>query len=92
MSETVELEAKAAKKHVTIIVAGEAHQVPDQPISYKTVVSLAFDGQPPQGENVKISVTYSKGPKQNRQGTLTPGHSVEVKNEMVFNVTATDRS
>ena len=78
-------------KHSNIIVNGRKKEVAASSLSYDDVVNLAFDNQPPRGENVVITVTYSKGP-HNSSGTLVAGQSVEVKSGMVFNVTATDRS
>lgn len=86
------MDREAKIKHYTIIISGREHQVADETNSYEEIVSLRYDGSPPQGPNVKISVTYTKGPRANRSGTLYPGQTVEVKNEMIFDVTATDRS
>ncbi len=78
-------------RHVDIIVNGRKKEVAASSLTYEEVVNLAFDNQPPRGDNVVITVTYSKGP-HNSSGTLIAGQSVEIKSEMVFNVTATDRS
>jgi hypothetical protein len=78
-------------KHSEIIVNGRKKEVAASSLSYDEVVNLAFDNQPPRGENVIITVTYSKG-SHNSNGTLVSGESVEIKSGMVFNVTATDRS
>jgi hypothetical protein len=37
-------------------------------------------------------VSYEDGPRKNPQGSLTEGQTVFVKNWMIFNVTATDKS
>jgi len=78
-------------KHFNIIVNGRKKDVAASSLSYEDVVNLQFDSQPPRGENVVITVTYSKG-LHNSSGTLISGQSVEIKSGMVFNVTATDRS
>lgn len=75
----------------TIIVNGREKQVEQECISFEEVVNLAYDNNPPHGENVVITVTYSRG-EHGKQGTLLPGESVKVKRGMIFNVTATDRS
>ena len=78
-------------KHFNIIVNGRKKDVAAASLTYEDVVNLAFDNQPPRGENVVITVTYSKG-AHNSSGTLVSGQNVEIKSGMVFNVTATDRS
>ena len=80
------------KKTVTIIVNGRPKEVPKDDITYEQVVDLAFDNNPPTGENIVITVTYSKGEEGHKEGTLVPGDSVKAKDGMVFNVTATDKS
>lgn len=78
-------------KTITIVVNGRPKQVEDKRLSYEAVVNLAYDGNPPQGANVVITVTYSRGDHP-PQGTLAPGQEVKVKEGMIFNVTATDKS
>jgi hypothetical protein len=78
-------------KTFTIIVNGRKREVTAVELSYEDVVNLAYDNDPPKGPNVVITVTYSKG-EDDKQGTLLPGQDVKVKNGMVFNVKATDRS
>lgn len=60
-------------------------------ISFEQVIVLAFgnyDNNPGKG----YTVTYSKGPKPNREGTMVKGSAVCVKNNMIFDATATDKS
>ena len=86
------MSAEAKDRNFRIIINGRPTDVEGEIEPYESIVNLAFDGNPPQGPNVRIVVTYSKGPKDNREGGLTAGNSVTIKNEMVFNVKATDRS
>jgi hypothetical protein len=79
-------------KTFTIVVDGTQHEWDQKEISYEQVVNLAYDGNPPSGENILITVGYRRGPEDNHEGDLEPGQSVKVKDEMVFDVTATDRS
>jgi len=81
----------ARKKPVTIIISGRAFEVEEKDISYEEVVELRYGGNPPTGENVRITVTYSKG-HNGKEGTLRPGHSVKVKAGMVFNVVDSSQS
>lgn len=78
-------------KAVTIIVNGTQHEVEREKLTYEDLVNLAFDNKPPTGEMVSITVTYSKG-EDGKQGSLQPGDDVKVKDGMIFNVKATDRS
>lgn len=76
-------------KPVTIIVNGRPRTVSGKDISYQQVVNLAFpDG--PAGDGIEYTVSYAN--PHGRDGTLTPGESVHVKEGMVFNVTQTNRS
>jgi hypothetical protein len=76
----------------SIIVNGEEKVAPSREISFEQVVSLAYDGKPPQGPNWTFTVTFRRGEDSNREGTLVAGQTVKVKKGMVFNVTATDQS
>jgi hypothetical protein len=62
----------------------------EETISYSQVVDLAFP--PPHKPTEIFTVQYSRGPKENPQGTLVDGQSVNVKSGMVFDVTRTDKS
>jgi len=79
------------KKTVTIIVNGRKKEVEKDKMSFEDIVNLAFDNNPPKGELIVITVTFSKG-EGGKQGTLLPGQDVNVKDGMIFNVTATDKS
>lgn len=86
-----EQRADERDRAVTIIVNGRKREVTLKELSYAEVLNLAFDGNPPSGPNVVITVTYTKG-EDGKQGTMLPGDTVKVKAGMVFNVKATDRS
>ncbi len=75
----------------TIIVNGRQKTVHDHELSFDDVVALAFD-TPPNGDNVTITVTYSRAAGPKTAGTLVEGATVKIKNGTVFNVTATDKS
>lgn len=84
--------AKEKAKLVKIIVNGrEKSWEKKDDISYDEVVHLAFDN-PPTGDDVQITVQYTRGEGHKPSGTLVEGQSVKVKNGMVFDVTATNRS
>jgi hypothetical protein len=82
--------AKGGHK-TSIIINARAYEVDAKELSYADVVSLAYNGTPLSGENVIITVTYSRG-ENGKEGSMLPGDEVKVKTKMVFNVSATDRS
>jgi hypothetical protein len=79
-------------KTVTIIVNTREKTVEkNNEISFEEIVSLAYDGSPPTGKYIEFTVMYRRG-HGNKDGSLVVGKTVKVKEGMVFNVSATDRS
>lgn len=76
---------------VEIIVNGRPKVWTKRKISYKEVVMLAF-GNYDDNDSIIYTVTYTHGPGQNPEGNMVKGVEVYVKNRMIFNVTATNRS
>lgn len=75
-----------------IIVNGTEHDWPDKKISYEEVVGLAYDGNPPSGENITFTVTYFKG-QSGQEGFLNPeSKPVNVRKGMQFRVKHSTRS
>ena len=74
-----------------IIVNAREKEWKEPKITFEQVVILAF-GAYDNNPNKGYTVTYSKGPKQNQEGTMVKGSTVYVKNKMIFDVTATDKS
>jgi len=74
-----------------IIVNARPKIVTERVLIFAQIVALAFDN-PPIGPNIMFTVTYRHGPRQNPEGSLLEGQSVRVKEKMIFNVTATDKS
>ena len=81
----------AQPRKYTIIVNGQQKVVTTRKVSFQEIVKLAFP-TPPTGTNILYTVSYEDGPRVNPQGSLKEGQSVVVKNWMIFNVTATDKS
>lgn len=79
------------EKQFTIIVNGRTKEVTGKELSYAQVVALAFDS-PPTGENVFFTITYRRGEGNKPEGTLVEGETVKIKEGMIFNVTATNKS
>ena len=90
-SEENKHEGQGHDKDFTIVVNGRQKVVTAKELSFAQVVALAFDN-PPMGENIIITVTYKKGEDKKPEGTMVEGDTVKVKNGMIFNVTATDKS
>lgn len=83
--------SKPKSKEYKIIVNAREKAWKESSISFEQVVALAF-GAYDNNPNKGYTVTYSKGPKPNREGTMVRGSVVVVKNNMIFDVTATDKS
>jgi Multiubiquitin len=81
----------AEHREYKIIVNTREKTVKGDDITYEHVVKLAFP-EPPPGKEIVYTVTYRDGPKANPEGTMIAGDTVEVKDDMIFNVTATDKS
>ena len=75
-------------KTVTVYVNGQAKQVEKREYSFEEVVRLAFENPNPNNE---YTVTYSKG-EHPKEGTLVVGQTVKMKEDMIFDVTETNKS
>lgn len=78
-------------KEITIVVNGREKTVEKRELTFDQLVALAFD-DPPTGEFICFTITYRRGQGDKPEGTLAEGESVRVKEGMIFNVTATDKS
>jgi len=78
-------------KKVTIIVNGTLYEVEKDEITYEEVVTLAFPDFP-QHPEINYSVKYRRGHGNKPEGILSPGGTVKVKDEMIFDVSATGQS
>lgn len=77
-------------KGYTIFVNTRRKVVQNNVLSYTEVLALAFE-TPPTGPNWVISISY-RNAAGDREGTLTEGGTVTIKNGTKFDVTATDKS
>ena len=96
MSETSQNTANDHERHdhaklVSITVNARRKSVPKGEISFEAVVELAFPSLPSSDLTV-YTVDYRKGEGDRQSGSLTIGHSVRVKEDMIFNVVPTDKS
>jgi len=81
----------AQPRKFAIIVNGQRKVVTTRTVTFDEIVRLAYP-TPPAGANILYTVSYEDGPRANPQGSLKEGQTVKVKDGMIFNVTATDRS
>lgn len=77
--------------NITLIVNGRPKNWTEKIITFEQVVILAFGAYEPNPDKV-YTVTYDNGPHENDEGSMVRGEKVYVKNKMIFNVTATDKS
>jgi hypothetical protein len=78
-------------KQYIIIVNGKKKTVTMKRLMFDQLVDLAYNPRP-TGPNIMFTINYGNGPKANPEGELLPGHSVKIKDGMVFCVTPTDKS
>jgi hypothetical protein len=83
--------SKEKNNNVTLIVNGRPKPWTEKKITFEQVVVLAFGTYDPNPAKV-YTVTYDRGPSQNPEGSMVKGDVVFVKDKMIFNVTATDKS
>ena len=76
---------------ITLIVNGRPKTWTEKMITFEQVVVLAVGTYDPNPDKV-YTVTYDKGPHENPEGSMVKGDKVLVKDKMIFNVTATDKS
>lgn len=86
-----ENEHKNEDKALTLIINGREKPWNEKEISFEQVVTLAF-GSYVENQNRVFTVTFKGGPERNPQGSMVKGDKVFVRNKMIFNVTATDKS
>jgi len=78
-------------KPITIIVNGRPRTLTQTVLTYLEVVQIAFPGQAPS-EIQSFTVNFFKGADDKHQGSLVAGDTVKIKEGMVFDVSATNRS
>lgn len=81
---------KPAKEY-TIVVNGREKTVTATELGEDDLVALAYES-PPTGELICFTITYRRGQGNKPEGTLDDGDTVKLKEGMIFNVTATDKS
>ena len=79
------------EKDITIVVNGREKTGSTKELSFDALVSLAFEN-PPTGEFICFTITYRRGQGNKPEGSLAEGETVKLKEGMIFNVSATDKS
>ena len=90
---STEMEHANPELHRTfeIVINGELHLVRQHKLMFEDIVRLAFPDAV-FNDDIVYTVTYKRGPEQNREGSLVAGESVVIKNGMIFNAKRTDKS
>lgn len=91
MSINTRTDLQVPHKGYEIIVNTRPKTVESKYLTYREVVSLAFEQPPPSGPDIVITVTYRKGPRGSK-GSLSPGKDIKIADGMIFNVRVTDKS
>jgi hypothetical protein len=95
--EFVDLAAPGVERFFTrvreyhIFVNTRPQQVATPTLNFWEVVKLAFPQADPNATTY-FTVTYKRGPKSNPEGSMVAAETVHLKDGMLFNVTATDKS
>lgn len=82
---------KGGKKTTTIIVNTREKEVEGKEVTFDQIVRFAFENSP-TGSNIEITIAYRKGHGDKPSGTMHLGDPLKVKEGMIFDVTATDKS
>ena len=88
-TENKNVDAPEHQKEYKIIVNGREKLWNEKEISFDQVVVLAFDKIDP---NISYTITYKRGHGNKPEGTMVKDDTVKVKEGMIFNVTATNKS
>jgi hypothetical protein len=83
--------SKKRSVDLAVIVNGRSKSLKDDLITFDQVILLAF-GKIDQSLSRAYTVTYSRGAESRPEGIMIKGNEVRVKDKMIFNVTATDKS
>jgi hypothetical protein len=74
-----------------IVVNGREKPWNEKEISFEQVVVLAF-GAYNNVETTVYTITYKRGHGNKPEGSMVKGEVIKVKDKMILNVTATDKS
>lgn len=77
---------------IEVFVNTRPELVHSRSLDFWAVARLAYPDADPANANIEYTITYAKGPRENRAGNLTPGQTVQIKGGMEFYVLLTDKS
>lgn len=77
---------------IEVFVNTRPHVVNRRVLDFWAVAQLAYPDADPSNENIEYTITYDKGPRENRSGNLMAGQTVQIKGGMEFYVLLTDKS
>lgn len=80
-----------ADEILTIIVNGTQYEWHTRFITYAEVVTLDVPDYS-QHPEITYSVKYTNGPVSKPEGILSPGGTVEIREDMIFSVSETGQS
>lgn len=79
-------------KNTTIIVNTREKIVTQKELTFAEIIALAYEN-PPTGANVLFTVAYRRGEGNKPEGTMVETDPpLKIKDGMIFNVSATDKS
>lgn len=81
---------RQVQRHYKIVVNTREKTVDHRELTFAEVVALAFVGA--HGTDVVFTVTYHRATAPHRDGNLSEGGTVTIKNGTLFDVTRTRRS
>lgn len=90
-SKKEDFKEKEHPKEITIVVNGRNKSWDEKTITFKQVVELAF-GKYEENDRTAYTVTYKNGQGNKPERSMVAGETIHVKDKMIFNVTATNRS
>lgn len=84
-------QAHGQNKTITIIVNGRQKEVTGRELSFLEIVRLAY-ADATINDTTIYTVTFKRGEGSKPEGTLVNGETLKLKEGMIVNVTATDKS
>jgi hypothetical protein len=90
-SASIKFISKRRESNQAIIVNGRSKSCKEDLLTFDQVIILAF-GKIDLSMTRAYTVTYSRGAESKPEGIMIKGNQVRVKDKMIFNVTATDKS
>lgn len=80
--------------NINIIFNGVPIEIDDREYSYNDLIYMKYENSPvkPMVYPDVMTITYDKGPNENREGSLSKGQKLKVTEGMIINAMRTDNS